>query len=317
MNQKIITKQELIGSAEAARISGYSTEYIARLCRRGEVEARRVGRSWYVVASSLSAHLARRSGETHEGGLVAKDFLPADLAGKQVGYTGDYVSKLCREGSIACNKVGRVWHAEIESLEQFTKVQSVKIEEKKNTLTEARRKEYQSKERSRKLFDVVTGKSLMSFVATQGVAGTAVIALFILGTFFVSGRLQYHPLVVSVAEAISLMPVFVYEAVRVSGTHVATTLVATTDSFSETKGETTSDTNAPKELGMVVVPKSEKENIEEIKNSFSDEVLVSRIDSTTGVIEPVFKNSEGGEYLYLMVPVDDRDDNDEPKKEAP
>lgn len=59
--------------------------------------------------------------------------------------------------------------------------------------------------------------------------------------------------------------------------------------------------------GMVVIPSSDKD--EEIKkkiqNSFSDEVKVMPKDENSGIVVPVFKEREGSDYLYIMVPVKD------------
>lgn len=57
--------------------------------------------------------------------------------------------------------------------------------------------------------------------------------------------------------------------------------------------------------GMIVIPSSDKD--EEIKkkiqDSFSDEVKVTPKDESSGIVVPVFKEREGSEYLYIMVPV--------------
>lgn len=298
MNQKIIARQELISSSEASLLSGYSTEYIARLCRRGDIEARRVGRAWYVVDASLKQHLLKRDGVIAEdtAAPLAQNFLPADQAGKSVGYSGDYVSKLCREGAISCSKVGRVWHAQVESLRQFEGLQSAKIEEKKLSLTEVRRKEYQDKQRARKIFEVVTGRSFVTFFAKQGIMGSFAIALFVLATAFGSVQLQHNRLIERVGDAASTAAASVYGIGHLQEVQVANTM----DSLAKVDGSSVKSES----LGMVVLPGSDAKGVENIKESFSDEVVVSQKDSTTGVITPVFKNSEGEEYLYLMVPID-------------
>lgn len=298
MNQKIIAKQELISSSEASLLSGYSTEYIARLCRRGDLEARRVGRAWYVVDASLKQHLLKRDGSSahDKESLLTRDLLPADQAGKSVGYSGDYVSKLCREGTISCSKVGRVWHAHVESLKQFEELQAAKIEEKKLSLTEIRRKEYQNKQRTRKALELITGKSFVTFFAEQGILKSLFIALFAIATVYGSIQLQHNILITTVVSETSSIIATVYDIGRSPEVQVANTM----DSIARADDSSLKDTA----LGMVVLPSSNSGNIKDIKDSFSDEVVLSQQDSTTGVITPIFKNTTGGEYLYLMVPVD-------------
>jgi len=59
------------------------------------------------------------------------------------------------------------------------------------------------------------------------------------------------------------------------------------------------------EDGLVVIPSTERdEEIKiKIKESFSDEVEVEQVDKTSGTITPVFREREGGKYMYILVPV--------------
>ena len=61
----------------------------------------------------------------------------------------------------------------------------------------------------------------------------------------------------------------------------------------------------PEKEGLVVIPSTEKaeETIQKIKASFSDEVRVTPEDESSGIIVPIFREREGQEYIYLMVPV--------------
>jgi hypothetical protein len=56
MNELTIDGNIYISSKKAAEITGYAKDYIGQLCREGHVEARMVGRSWYVLESSIRAH---------------------------------------------------------------------------------------------------------------------------------------------------------------------------------------------------------------------------------------------------------------------
>ena len=44
-------------------------------------------------------------------------------------------------------------------------------------------------------------------------------------------------------------------------------------------------------------------SFEKIKENFSDQVAVKPVDNTSGIIVPQFKNKQGDDYLYMMVPV--------------
>ncbi len=78
--------------------------------------------------------------------------------------------------------------------------------------------------------------------------------------------------------------------------------------FNEFKGEEDKE-------GVVVVPIEEnrdkaEERIRKISSSFSDEVFISS-DNTgkSGLIEPIFQQAQSQEYLYMMVPVKEKENN--------
>ena len=56
MDELVIGEKKYISSKKAAELTGYAKDYIGQLCREGRVEARLVGRSWYVLESSISEH---------------------------------------------------------------------------------------------------------------------------------------------------------------------------------------------------------------------------------------------------------------------
>ena len=64
-------------------------------------------------------------------------------------------------------------------------------------------------------------------------------------------------------------------------------------------------TPQPVDEGLVVIPSTDKneEVVEKIQNSFSDEVKVELKDETSGIITPVFKEGDGENYLYILVPI--------------
>lgn len=60
--------------------------------------------------------------------------------------------------------------------------------------------------------------------------------------------------------------------------------------------------------GIVITPSKDKQTdadtIEQIKNTFSDEVRIIPDESgESGIIQPIFRDSEGDEYIYVLVPI--------------
>lgn len=56
MDELIIGEKRYVSSKRAAEITGYAKDYVGQLCREGFVEAKMVGRSWYVLESSIHEH---------------------------------------------------------------------------------------------------------------------------------------------------------------------------------------------------------------------------------------------------------------------
>ncbi|MDP3958466.1 MAG: hypothetical protein Q8Q36_03330, partial [bacterium] len=140
--------KKFILSRQAARLVKYSNDYIGELCRSGKVEARQIGRLWYVEESSLLAH-KRENGKQGFGAnkhrekralyketpAVRAQFKPASPApakgvhvydGKKfvssriathlTGYSNDYIGELCRSGKVEAMRKGKLWYIEKDSL---------------------------------------------------------------------------------------------------------------------------------------------------------------------------------------------------------
>jgi hypothetical protein len=56
MNELTLDGKVYISSKRAAEVTGYAKDYVGQLCREGHVEARLVGRNWYVLESSIRDH---------------------------------------------------------------------------------------------------------------------------------------------------------------------------------------------------------------------------------------------------------------------
>ena len=66
MDELVIEDKKYISSKRAADITGYAKDYVGQLAREGYVDARRVGRNWYVLESAIRDH---RFGNPAESGL--------------------------------------------------------------------------------------------------------------------------------------------------------------------------------------------------------------------------------------------------------
>lgn len=56
MDELTIDGKIYLSSKRAAVVTGYAKDYVGQLCREGRVEAKLVGRSWYVYEPSIMKH---------------------------------------------------------------------------------------------------------------------------------------------------------------------------------------------------------------------------------------------------------------------
>lgn len=48
--------KKYISSKRAAKMGGYTKDYIGQMCRSGKLKAKLIGRNWYILESSLMSH---------------------------------------------------------------------------------------------------------------------------------------------------------------------------------------------------------------------------------------------------------------------
>lgn len=56
MDELTLDGETYVSTKRAAKITGYAKDYVGQLCREGRVNARLVGRNWYVLESSIKEH---------------------------------------------------------------------------------------------------------------------------------------------------------------------------------------------------------------------------------------------------------------------
>ncbi|MGE5541398.1 MAG: hypothetical protein ACM3TU_03960 [Bacillota bacterium] len=56
MDELALDNKKYLSSKRAAQVTGYAKDYVGQLCREGRVQARLVGRNWYVLESSILEH---------------------------------------------------------------------------------------------------------------------------------------------------------------------------------------------------------------------------------------------------------------------
>lgn len=66
MEEISVNGENYVKAGSLARELGYTSDYVGQLCRSGQVEAKLIGRSWYVKETSLRAHKEGRYRSTSQ-----------------------------------------------------------------------------------------------------------------------------------------------------------------------------------------------------------------------------------------------------------
>lgn len=255
---------------------------------------------------------------THMRGIA---YVSSKDAARSVGYTSDYIARLAREGKILSRREGIQWFVELGSLEMFLKAVERSREDRKAQLREERRKEREQHEatvaveaqavpfppRQHTVNDVVDVSVADEFaphahVPMRASRAHALTALSLTAGVFVAMAVTFSAPFAPIAErnAANLLESFL------SATRFAWSFAFPWDR--ELAGVPHAEVETPHESrmkGIVVLPpgSEDAQTIERVRESFSDDVIVSLDeDRTTGTIVPVFKEGPGDEYEFVIVP---------------
>ena len=263
-----------ITASEAARLTGYTNDYIGQLCRGGKVKGRVIGRTRYVCRESLEAYDTEskrvvRAGR-HRSGHAPKI--------SSVTNTPNAAVSAKHKREYAFSSQGVVSRASDSVLRSFASIAGVAFLLVGMILAPS------IAMRTTTLFP---DSASLSVHEEQLIAGSA--------AFPDAARAYIEIGVWSAYRFLSYIGDALFETVE-RGALAVRELWWRTDEPGAREG-------------MVVVPSmgSRERNAEleaRIRNSFSDEVEVSvNEDGSAGVINPVFRSGKEDEYMFVMVPL--------------
>lgn len=235
-------------------------------------------------------------------------YVSASQAGKHFGYTKDYLSMLIHRGKIEGHKVGRKWYVNLSSAESYFKTAHEQRTAYRKHISTERKKELHHHMQTRTvhrphtaLVETLVILILGLSVGVTGYLGTVKAQPASLMqsdfSFFKNIAVALYTLVTPHETAVVSLPsqAPVQTSVQIPAqekTNAQQALVHTA-----TQSTTTS--------ALVVIPPSYASDTNTIAQSFSDEVTVVHDpnNQNTGIITPIFKNTKGEPYRFLMVPV--------------
>lgn len=340
-NELIFEGKKYISAKRASQITGYNSDYIGQLCRKGSLECRLVGRSWFVEEKSLENHKSEAS-KTPRGRIPIYAKVPpkeistvintekADEKATVIEIKKPdnsfvdpiYVSPAFRPYDHNLLAVSSSEDdSDVKENSSFTKkiiAASVLIficilsapflmrnsspEKIETALNAGKKIAYEINLNSSKSLASVTS-SVKDFAFSSGINSQAIHDL----------RIKTHKLTLKSYHLVSILPSVFFDTTRNMRQVVMRGGEKIYDGFVKTDTVSDSDGSAQQGVraGVTVVPSSgdakKDEKIKQyIKDSFSDETQVMPDESgTSGVIKPVFKKQSDQDYLYVIVPVKD------------
>ncbi len=234
-----------------------------------------------------------------------REYIPAGDVGKHFGYTRDYILLLAKEEKIDGKKIGHRWYVNLDSARSFFESARSEREARRQYVSEVRKAELRSFEEKK-----AKPKKTTALLETLGVL---VVGLLLGVTGYVGvGDGQRASLSSFNASFLNEFALSLYELISPSSEFSVSLSEPVTQKTEAAVVESPSLTDpalaaTSTHTSLVIAPGQvlTTTTIESIRDSFSDEVSVSMDphNPDSGVIVPQFKNKEGEEYRFLMVPV--------------
>jgi hypothetical protein len=236
--------------------------------------------------------------------LEGKKYTPATLVGERFGYTKEYILLLIKQGKIDGKKIGHKWYAHIPSADHHFKTAARLREVRRKEISESRKAELHAHTKARK---TATPKKHTARTILVEVLAVLILALSLGTAGYMSTSTPTQTAATTQADHgfFGSLALALYRFIAGEETTIVVTTTHTTPTMEEAAVSahigTTTHTSlivAPDELFTATT-------VEAVQDSFSDPVSVS-VDPenpNTGIITPEFKEGNGEEYRFLMVPV--------------
>jgi hypothetical protein len=332
--------KKYISSSRAAKISGYVNDYVGQLCRDGKLDCRMIGRSWYVSFDSIISHKNSNIGSSKNRPqkspkeliivnppLVASVvnfepsvFVPESSVSAPAQAVEIVLPVLSEDFSVA-NPVflAAPLNATTEPLAQVVVTPAMPV----NIAVISTHHEVFGKK-----FPSVVGGVLAVMIAFIGFsamlsadqrlasvyseAGQNISRVLVSGSAAATLAVVDQSFVKKASSRMNTFAVSFYESINSIFLETKSRLLVMigsppTSDLAE-KGHSVEIARNDSREGLVVVPINEytdkEATIAKIKSTFSDDVRVEPgSDGVSGVITPVFKKSNGDDYLYVLVPI--------------
>ncbi len=315
-SELIFEGKKYISASRASKIIGYNSDYIGQLCRKGLLDCRRIGRSWFVSEESLQAHKTTASLTPRGRISIYQKNLNVQNSGSSAGVAT--MPTVVNPLGINMPELSyRSFHQE-----------AINFLDRKEEVRE-------SSAFARKIVggvlvvlllmvfvvpNLISSTSSLSFLSQSNLGGAqiSVVGNQISGSIsyvksyrsdFVGSVAYSTHIFSSIGQALDDGISAVVNGAHDRLTRLNSFIAVTGEKFGRSLFWSKQEDEREDRSGFVVVPSagSPEANAqvkEYVTNNFSDEAEVIPDETgNSGLIKPVFKNQNDQEYLYVMVPV--------------
>ncbi|HEY4504046.1 MAG TPA: hypothetical protein VJJ28_02980, partial [Candidatus Paceibacterota bacterium] len=331
-----------------AKIINYAQDYIGQLCRSEKLDCRMVGRSWFVTEESLLAHRQSAVDSVSEKrvssvkNVAEKKVLNVEKILKNISNDNNHNDNDIEKKSELLDLTADVSTLFLPSPTVSNKnpdqKSSFKYESEKGHFLPALEKRAPSNFALPKSISNLSLHPSFYFDANKASFFNTTLVVLVIFAIVTSGlifaisfspagygdRVSSQASVISVAKGIldKILGGFNSMSNRLSyyfspGRNISENIYSNSPDNNFSTGTTTSLANLN---GIGVIPSSQSTYDDEqsklkIRNYFSDEVSIHPDRSgTAGVITPVFKKNNGNDFVYVLVPVKEKTDENTDEK---
>jgi hypothetical protein len=127
----LFKNQKYLSLKEAAKIFGYSPDYIGCLIRKGKIKGKKVysNISWQIDKQTIIEYCRERKREVKNLDIRDNKYFSLKEAAKISGYAPDYIGYLIRKGKIKGKKISNQisWLVSREEIERYQKLKNQKL----------------------------------------------------------------------------------------------------------------------------------------------------------------------------------------------
>jgi hypothetical protein len=284
----ILQGKTYISARRAAKIINYAQDYVGQLCRAGKLDCTMIGRSWFVTEESLLSHRENAvDGVADKVPKVSKDVEVVPVTMPAVTNTPVMVTPA----------------PVVSPIQSFPKYEV----ERKALLPELNKKVPTTFSLPKTIVAAPASTLSISNSVNPVIVVTAVVLIATAGFLFtVSLTSVKNGNVATRSEASVGSAVGGFFTRMMQSLGIAPRVESPVAKVNKPEVEVADNFNG---IGVApsAGPAADALEKAKIKNSFSDEVTIEPDESgTSGVVKPVFKKTDGKDFVYVLVPVKEK-----------